>query len=490
MKKLLSAILISIFLFSPFASAYEDVPYGDPYFYSVDYLRRNDVFKDTKYFHPDIIISKAEFIKYLVLLNSPEFKTGSNVTLPFEDTSNTAWYAPYFAEAIKLGILSDREIKVNPYEKLSLIDALQLLFHSQSIPIPKVYKGTIPYTDVARNKTFAPLIMRALEFDLIQPQNFDYVGIYRRINRVEAAYMIYKMDLVNLSSSGSGTDISNFDTQLQKIINTWDLIYSGYINRDEVDKFQLSAAAIEAMVEILQDPYSAYLDQQENAAFSDDLDGQIEGIGAYIDVNDAGQITIVSPIKDSPAEKAGIKPGDIIKKVDDQDLEDLDLYESVNLIKGPKGTNVKLTIERNGTTQVIEVTRDTIKINSLEYEVIGSGRIMLIKISQFGQNTEKEFQKVVEIIQNNPNIKGVVIDVRDNPGGLLDIVVRIMYHLLKPDSEIVTIEYNYFNYTQYARGNGELVGYPMVVLINKGSASASEILAGALKDFDAATIMG
>jgi carboxyl-terminal processing protease len=293
-----------------------------------------------------------------------------------------------------------------------------------------------------------------------------------------------------LSSSSSGSDISNFDFQLQKIISTWDIIYSGFVNRDEIDKSKLSDAAIEAMVGTLNDPYSVYLNQQENAAFSDDLDGEIEGIGAYIEVSEDGKIIIVSPIKDSPAEQAGIKPGDIIKKVDDKDIAGMNLYEAVNLIKGPVGTTVKLTIERNGATQVIEVVRDKIKISSIEYEVTDNGKAMVIKIAQFGQNTLSEFQDVAEIIQNNPQIKGIIIDVRDDPGGLLDSVVRIMYFLLKPESAIVTIKYNYFSHTQYAIGNGELAGYPMVVLINKGSASASEIMAGALKDLNVATIIG
>ena len=494
MKKFITAFLISIVIFTSqtFAGVhqYEDVPSWSEYFYAIDYLRRNDVFKDSKLFNPDVIISKAEFIKYLVLLNSPEFRSKSYSDLPFEDTMNNAWYASYFEEAIKLGILSDRDPKAEPYAKLTLINALQLLFHSQSIPIPRIHEGAIPYTDVERNERYAPLIMMALSFDLFIPQKSDYAGIYRRVTRAESARMIYRMDLASVSYTAPQSSISSFDLQLQKIIGTWELIYSGYINREEVVKTELSDAAINAMVEVLDDPYSDYMDPSENAVFSDDLDGEIEGIGAYIAADDDGAITIIAPIQDSPAERAGIKPGDIIIKVDDKDITEMTLYEAVNLIKGPKGTTVKLTIKRNGLTKIIEVVRDVVKITSLEYEVIGNGKIMLIKIAQFNQNTPVEFQEVTEIIQNNPAIKGVIIDVRDNPGGLLDSVIRVLNFILLTDSEIVTIEYSYFNYTQYARGNGDLADYPMVVLINKSSASASEILAGALKDYDLAKIVG
>jgi len=492
MKKFLISLLASLFLFTSysFAFEYQDVPYGDPYFYAVDYLRRNDVFKDTKFFKPEIIISKAEFIKYLVLLNSPDFTSKINVKLPYEDTDDKDWYAPYFDEALKLGIISDMDKKIEPYKKLSVIDALKLLFHSQSIPIPKVYKGFIPYKDISRNKSIAPLIMRALEFDLIQAKSQDSVGIYRLVTRAEAAKMIYKMDLVNLTSPSKQDSSAELDSQLQKIINSWDLIFGNYVNKDKIDKTKLTGAAIKAMADSLDDPYSAYLDQSENAAFSDDLDGEIEGIGAFIAADDKGNVTIVSPIVGSPAEKAGILPGDVIFKVDDQEVAGMNLYEVVNMIKGPKGTTVKITVKRDGLIKEIDVIRDVVKIDALKYETVDGGKVMLIKLYQFSQTAPEEFQSVVEIMQNNPNIKGLIIDVRDNPGGLLDAVDKIMNFLLKPESAVVNIEYNFFSYTQFSSGKGELAGFPMVVLINKGSASASEILAGALKDYDAATLIG
>ncbi|MBU0577241.1 PDZ domain-containing protein [Patescibacteria group bacterium] len=491
MKKLLASIILSVILFTSytFAHQYEDIPNDHEYYYAIHYLRRNDVFMDTKEFNPDIIINRAEFIKYLVLLNDPDYTERTDVNLPFEDTQNNAWYASYFADAIDLGIISDEETKMYPYDKLTVVDALELLFHSQSIPIPKVYKGTIPYEDVLRNTHYAPLIMRALEFGIIHPESMDHVGFYKRVTRAEAAYMIYKMDLVNLTPPGGEANLSSFDSQLQKVIAAWDIIFSGYLNKDELDRMAMSDAAISAMVETFDDPYSAYLDREENTAFSDDLDGEIEGIGAYIGVNEEDEITIIAPMSGSPAEAAGVESGDIITKVDETDIEGLSLYEVVNLIKGPKGTTVALTVRRNGGAEVIEIVRDVITINSLEYEVIDN-EIMRVKLFSFNQNLPDDFQEVVEIMENNSNIKGLIIDVRDNPGGLLDSAIRVLNHLMLPEAEIVTIKYNYFEYTQYSKGDGELFGYPTVVLINGGSASASEILAGALRDYDLATIIG
>jgi carboxyl-terminal processing protease len=160
------------------------------------------------------------------------------------------------------------------------------------------------------------------------------------------------------------------------------------------------------------------------------------------------------------------------------------------MIKGPKGTTVKITVKREGSIKEIDIVRDVVKIDALKYEIVDGGKVMLVKIYQFGSTAPEEFQSVVEIMQNNPDIKGLIIDVRDNPGGLLDAVDRIMNFLFKPETAVVNIEYNYFSYSQYSSGKGELAGFPMVVLINKGSASASEILAGALKDYGAAKIIG
>jgi len=491
MKKIIVSLLASVLLFVTLGIAYDDIPADSPYFYAIEYLRRNDVFPNQKFFKPDTLVTKADFVKYLVKLNSPEFKIGKKVHLPFKDTNDNAWYAPYFDEAVKLGILDKRDEKVEPYKKLGVIEALTLLFHSQSIPIPTRYViSDMPYKDLKNNKAAIPLIMRALEFDLIAPQKPDLVGIYRKVTKAEAARMIYKMDLVNLEGPGKKpSDLGSLDIRLQKIISAWQLIHSNFVDRDKIDSDQIADKALRAMVEKLDDPYSAYLDPKENQAFSDDLDGQIEGIGAYLEIDEEGNVTIVSPMRGSPAEKAGVMAGDVIKKVDDTDIAGLTLYETVNKIKGPKGTTVKLTLDRNGSTVTVTVTRDVINIKALDYEV-KNDNIMVIKLSEFNSNAAGEFTEVAEITQNNPAIKGVILDLRNNPGGLLDAAVSILGNLLPTGSDAVTIEYNYFNYTQATSGLGELSKYPLVVLINKGSASASEIVAGAIKDYGTGKIIG
>ncbi len=490
-KRLILSVLISLLLI-PSAStfAYDDVHHTSPYYYSVEYLRRNDVFRETRLFRPDILISKAEFIKYLVLLNSPDFKRGQNVNLPFEDTRNNAWYSPYFQEAITLGILDERERKVDPYKKLTKAEALELTFHSKSIPIPRRHVGPIPYTDVKNNTRNQALVMRAIGLGIVQPERNDYFGLYKRMSRIMAADMIFQMDMIDLRAPNSGSNSNNLPTQLKKVVNSWDLINSSFYDKDRVDSNVMSEMAIKALVESLNDPYSSFMDAEDNKIFNDDIDGEFEGIGTYIGLNDDKEVVIISPIKDGPAYEAGIKAGDIVKKVDGVDVSGESLYDVVGRIKGPKGTTVKITVRRGTQTLTISVVRDLIHIKAVEYEVIGNDDIMHIQLTSFGQTAVNEFQEVVEIISQNPKIKGVILDMRDNPGGLLDAAVGILNFMLPKGSDAVHIKYNYFSYTQHTSGEGELSEYPMVVLINKGSASASEIVAGALKEYDVATLVG
>lgn len=488
LTKFFATILI-LFTLAPSVAAYDDIPGDSPYFYAIEYLRKNDVFQDTKVFKPDSDVSRAEFIVYLVKLNARKENIKRPTSLPFSDTRLNAWYAPYVAEAINLGILTGNEGKLNPDRRITLLEALELLYHSRSIPIPRRYVGEMPFKDLARNKGAQALVMRSMELGIVMPQKRDNFGLYRRMTKAEAARMIYKMDLVDLRES-QGPVATGSDANLEKIDSAYRLILSSYVDKEGLDTKKMTDATVRAMADALGDPYSTYLDVEENGSMSDELGGQFEGIGAYVEMKEDKSIAIVAPIKDSPAAKAGIHAGDIIRKVDDFDTAGATLQETVRRIKGKSGTSVKLTLQRNGETMVIEVVRGVVKINAVEYEVIGGGKVMHIRLISFNINAIKEFGEVVELILANPDIKGIVLDVRDDPGGLLEAALGILNYLLPTNSSSVTVVYSFFSYTQYTSGVGELSKYPMVVLVNKGSASASEIVAGALKDHERAKIIG
>jgi carboxyl-terminal processing protease len=334
--------------------------------------------------------------------------------------------------------------------------------------------------------------MRALSLDIIYPQRSDYVGIYQRVTRAQAARMIYKMDLVTLGSAYSNglPQISTYTPELDKIIGVWEIIESSYLEQDAIDKAALADIILKELVDQLDDPYSVYMDQEENANFLDSLDGEIEGIGAVVGFNENDEVTIISPIKGSPADRAGLKAKDVIIAVDDQIISGMSLEDVVQLIKGPRGTTVKIKIKRSTTYKTVIIERELIEIPSVEYELIDGGKMMHIIFSQFNYGASNEFQLALNELNSDSNIKGLIIDLRANPGGLLDESLRILGHYVEAQEEVVTI--NYVDYTQVllSRGPADLNSFPTVVLIDEGSASASEIVAGTLQDYDLATIVG
>jgi carboxyl-terminal processing protease len=271
----------------------------------------------------------------------------------------------------------------------------------------------------------------------------------------------------------------------------WDLLKEKYVDNNQLDSKKLFYGAIKGMLAATGDPYTNFFDPEENKKFQEEIQGSFEGIGVEVGMR-GGVLTVIAPVEDSPGEKAGLRPGDKIIKVDEQSTLDLTIDQSVALMRGKKGTSVKLTIIREGVegSQEITIQRATINVKSVKLEWKNEN-IAVIRISQFGEETTREFNGVVrQISEASP--KGIVIDVRNNPGGYLDGAVDVASRML-PKGKVVVIEENQNKKqdTLVSKGGDVLSGIPTVVLINEGSASASEILAGALRDNrENVTIMG
>ncbi|MCQ6276613.1 S41 family peptidase [Bacillus sp. V3B] len=283
-----------------------------------------------------------------------------------------------------------------------------------------------------------------------------------------------------------GTNRTEFD----KLYSAFDTLKHNYF--EEVDQDQLISGAINGMVDSLDDPYSDYMDTSEAKGFRDSISSSFEGIGAEIQEQD-GYIMIVSPIKESPAEKAGLKPNDKVISVDGESIQGMSATEAVLLIRGEKGTTVKLTIQRPGMDEVMEVpiVRDTIPIETVYGEMVeGEEGIAKIQITSFSQNTAEELVTTLKDLQDQ-GMEGLILDLRQNPGGLLDQAIKIS-SLFLPDNEMIL---------QVEDRNGKIeeikssssqdnLNVPLVVVIDKGSASASEILAAAVKESGNATLVG
>lgn len=262
----------------------------------------------------------------------------------------------------------------------------------------------------------------------------------------------------------------------------WGLLKDKYVDRVKLDARTLFYGAIKGMLAATGDPYTTFFDPEENKQFNEEITGTFDGIGAEMGIkNDV--LTIIAPLDGTPAAKAGLMAGDKVLKVDGVSTANLSLDDAVNKIRGPKGTAVTLNILRAGEDQPrdVVVKRDTILVQSVKFEMKENG-LALIRISRFGDDTVKGFQDAAKQVRAH-NATGLIIDLRNNPGGYLEAAVDIGSQMLPQDAVVVQEENAAGDRKQMkARGGDILSRIPTVVLINEGSASASEILAGALKD--------
>ncbi|MGZ9818263.1 lmo1851 family serine protease [Peribacillus simplex] len=267
--------------------------------------------------------------------------------------------------------------------------------------------------------------------------------------------------------------------EFEKLYTTYDKIKDNYY--EEVDEEKLVDGAINGMIKSLDDPYSAYMDKKEASSFHESISSSFEGIGAEIQEQD-GQIMVVSPIKGSPAEKAGVKPNDIILSVDGKSVEGLSSSEAVLKIRGEKGTKVDLSISRAGESEPLELTikRDTIPIETVYAEMLDDG-VAKIQVTSFSEHTVQELKTALEEMSKK-DMEGLVLDLRGNPGGLLKQATE-MASLFVPNGEVVLqVEERSGEKVVYKSENDGELKIPVVVLIDDGSASASEIVAAAVSE--------
>jgi len=273
---------------------------------------------------------------------------------------------------------------------------------------------------------------------------------------------------------------------------TWEKLEKKYIDKKKLDPKKMYYGAIKGMVASLEDPYTFFLSPDENKQSKDDLGGKFQGIGAQLGLKD-NQVVIVSPLRNSPAEKVGLKSGDIITKVDGQEIKGLVLTQVVSKIRGEKNSKVKLTIYRNNKEMDFEVIRDEIVVHPVEFSM-EKNQVAYLKLNQFGDNTNEEWDTAVDTIKkqwDTKQVKGMVLDLRDNPGGYLESSVYLAEEFLPYGKVVVKQESTVLENKNYVvNRNGKLKDIPLVVLINQGSASAAEILSGALKDYKRAQLVG
>lgn len=335
------------------------------------------------------------------------------------------------------------------------------------------------------------------------------IGYYIGVSKIELDWRNYRPS-VQISGkepppSETQTDFSQFWLVLQKLEEK-------YYDKKAINPKKIVDGAISGMVNSLDDPYTVYLPAAQNNDFKQGLAGKFEGIGAELGMK-GKDIIVVAPLDGSPALKAGIKAGDIIAKVDDQYTAGWSLNQTVEKIRGPKGTEVRLTILRKNDEEPheIKIIRDTISVKSLTswtkkvsdvediektdtLKAAANDKVIYIRLSQFGDTANKEWTslatKLKGEIDKDKSIKGVIFDLRNNPGGYLADAGYIASEFIQNGTVVIQEDKNGERTNFPASGKGQLTDVPVIILLNKGSASASEIVAGALRDHNRAKIVG
>ncbi|OGJ53917.1 hypothetical protein A3D11_00675 [Candidatus Peribacteria bacterium RIFCSPHIGHO2_02_FULL_49_16] len=293
---------------------------------------------------------------------------------------------------------------------------------------------------------------------------------------------------------GTGAVMTNpkEEVDISLLWEVWHLLLKRYINPEQLRVTPMIYGAVTGLVNAVGDPHTAFMTPKQNKEFRDSLQGDLQGIGAELTIKD-GRIVVVAPLKGSPAEQAGLRAGDIIIAVDDKSIEGFPLFDVVHQIRGKKGTIVKLGIIReiNASTYTIAITRGDIKVPSIEYEIkeTDAGSIGYLAIHQFGDDTIIDITRTLKSAKEK-NIDGLILDVRFNGGGYLDGAVSLASLFLKK-GKVVSVQGRGNAMTDhYVSGRPLLPDMPLVVLINQATASAAEIIAGALRDHERATIIG
>jgi len=313
----------------------------------------------------------------------------------------------------------------------------------------------------------------------------------RKIIIISAVSLLLVVSFVLVFSVGCaiGTEkSSDEDLSLKVVEEVWDLIFNDYVDRDELDTAALGEGAIEGMLDALDDPYSSYMDPESFELSWSGIEGKFQGIGAYVSMKD-DKITIIAPITGSPADKAGIRAGDIILGIDGDSTEDMTLNEAVLRIRGPEGTTVRILVLHLDETEPeeLEIVRAEIEISSVYLEMMDD--IAYIYISNFTERTDEELEPVLDSISREA-ATGIILDLRSNPGGLLTSVVDVTSRFIQK-GVVLYAEDNRGNTESFkVKENVRKTELPMVVLTDNYTASASEVLSGALQDYNRAVIAG
>lgn len=509
--KSLSAIILLLSLNVTVFAFYNDVPESHPYYQEIKTLYDENRLPQEANFNPDQILLRPELFKLIIAYS--QVPLSENIKLPYTDTDNNASYAKYLQTALDLKILNPftESHDFNTQLQVTKFNALTNFFKALGVGNNYFFdKQNFPFKDVDTNSHVAQTAFKAFELSILETDQPSYFRMAKRITKAEAAHYLYQIKHyipgasitveIPTPKTPQNTNSTQFNKSEQELINNnnfdilldvWSAIKKDYFYQDEINDEKLILGAIQGMADQLGDIYTSFNQPEDAALLLNQLSSNFQGIGIIIEAIE-NNITVVSPLKESPAEIAGIKAKDIIIGIDNENIIGQSLNEVANKIKGPEGTKVKIKVLRNGKELQFELTRSFILKKSVFEEILNkdSKKIGYISLINFGEDTYNEMLEASTALLSQ-DIDGLIIDLRNNPGGYLDVAVNIL-GLFTVDNKIaVKLKDPKGNITEIKTvADGRLASLKVVILINEGSASASEIMAGALKDYDLAELVG
>ncbi len=491
-RKMFVGFLIFTIVASPSLASFDDVKDAlSPDV--VQFLQAYGVGKSTANFFPKRPISLVEFLAMGLALAGVK-DLGGNATTRFTDVPADAWFAPVVAKADELDLLGDfRGTTLLPNRVLSRGEVAELGLKIFGIGVPTAANNEeFGFKDVGKNYRFARFIFRAVKMGVLDPISDTEFGTARRVSRGEAAQFFY--NLANFVE-GPSIVIQTGTTNIPEFVlfqHVWDEAKNRFLYPEKANDSDMLYSAIQGMVKSLDDPYSEFYTPEETKSETANLSGEVEGIGVYIEADPQNRgLVIVAPVYSSPAERAGLRAGDIITAVDGKPLADLPLADAANLTRGPTGTTAKYTILRDGQEFTVEIIRQKIKLDIATVEF--QNDIAIIDINQFTTALPEDFAKIAAQISEH-HIRGIILDLRNNGGGLVNAAVDLLGYFLPKGTLVASQEFRpelaAENLDYKTERDPTLSGIRTLVLVNKGTASASEIVAAALQDYGAASILG
>lgn len=450
-------------------------------------------------FRPNELINKASFLKAALTYSGFKPQPSFNFFTGYIDVPEESWFAPYVKKALEIRALSNRlGDNFFPAQNLTRQDGLLLVMSIYGIPTPFVQPTAKElYKDIRINHPLVNIYASAHRRGIYFEKDQEYFYPSRLLTRGDAADLLFKAKMASGGASSTIVTVSIPDQSAEDLlqnekfailVDAWQKIHSQFVYTDQIDENQLVYGAISGMVEALEDPYSTFRAPNSFGQSFIFIPENYEGIGTVIELID-NNYTVQTTLNNSPAERAGLKTGDIITAISGQTITDLTMDQVMALIRGKAGTTLSLTVLRAGQTLSFNIVREKIDIQSIHVEVLPNN-IHYLRIDQFTENTANEFNTALIDIKASAS-KKLILDLRNNPGGYLSSTQEILGHFIAKDQVVFYIEDKDKAQTPYtSSGTADLKDYQIVVLINEGSASAAEIAAGALQDYQLAHLIG